>query len=166
MKLKKYVKLVLLLNFTLFNFSCTPQPKSVDFSINQNEINMGVETNGIFTKNESKIFSKSDKILLKFKVSGLTIKQSKIKTNIDMFLKKGSEILGSQNDILGLDGVTQIIPNIDTNYSGTAGEADLQLSILPPSETTGDMATNITIKDLNSMGKILTFEAKFNIKEK
>lgn len=166
MKLIKYLEHVLLISSTLLAFSCTLQPKSVDFSVNQNEIKIGVEEGGKFTKKDDKTFFSSDKIILKFRASGLTIKQSKIKTNIDMFLKRGGDILGTQNEILGADGITQIIPNVDTNYTGTAGEADLQLTILPPSETFGDMTVNVTVKDLNSSGKILTFETKFTLKAK
>lgn len=166
MKLIKNINKILLASFTLLAFACAPQPTSVDFSVNQSEIQIGLEESGKFTKKEDKTFLASDKILLKFKARGLTIKQSKIKTNVDIFLKKDKDVLGTQNDILGADGVTQVIPNIDPNYSGTAGEADLQITVLPPSDTVGEMTANITIRDLNSNGKILTFETKFTIKAK
>ena len=166
MKLIKNLVKSILASSMLLAFACAPQPTAVDFSVNQNEIQIGLEESGKFTKKEDKTFVASDKIILKFKARGLTIKQSKIKTNVDMFLKKDKDVLGTQNDILGADGITQVIPNVDPNYTGTSGEADLQLTVLPPSDTVGEMTANVTIRDLNSMGKVLTFETKFTIKAK
>lgn len=144
-------------------FSCSVKPASVPLSVNKNEVKIGLSENGVFKEKENKTFSSKDKILLKFKARGLMIKESKIKANVDIFLKKDSDILGSQNNILGVDGITQTIPNIDNSYSGTSGEADLEISVIPPSDTKGEMTANVTLKDLNLEDTLVTFETKFTI---
>lgn len=157
------IKNFLLVSIISFSASCTPQPASVELSVNKNEVKLGLEKDGKFVEKTDKLFTSTDKIVLKFKARGLMIKQSKIKANVDIFLKKDTDILGSQSNILGADGVTQTIPNIDSNYSGTAGEADLQISVVPPSDTKGEMTANVTLKDLNVEDKLISFETKFSI---
>lgn len=157
------IKSFLLMYVISFSVSCAPQPASVQLSVNKNEVKLGLEKDGKFVEKTDKLFFSTDKIVLKFKARGLMIKQSKIKANVDIFLKKDTDILGSQSNILGVDGVTQTIPNIDSNYSGTAGEADLQISVVPPSDTKGEMTANVTLKDLNVEDKLISFETKFSI---
>lgn len=162
--IKNKIKSFLLISIISFSASCSPQPASVELSVNKSEVKLGLEKDGKFVEKEDKSFTNSDKILLKFKARGLMIKKSKIKANVDIFLKKDTDILGSQSNILGSDGISQTIPNIDSNYSGTSGEADLQISVLPPSDTKGELTANVTLKDLNLEDKLITFETKFSIK--
>lgn len=146
--------------------SCqNPTTNSISLGVDNNSIQLGtIDPSGSFVLSKDKIFLSQDKIILKVKAIGLTIKASKIKANIDLFLRKDKDILGTQTDILGKEGFSQNVSGVDTNYLGSNGQADLNLTITPPSDTKGDLVANITLKDLNSDSKITTFETKFTLK--
>ena len=166
MKLLKSInKSLMLISFvTAISCSSNVQPTSNEFGIDSSSIEVGTEEAGKYTKKADKTFSSNDKIILKFKANGLTIKDSKVKTNIDLFLKKDKDILGTENDILGKDDLTENIMGVEPTYTGTNGSANIQISITPPSATKGELVANITLKDLNSSGKLVSFETKFTLK--
>jgi hypothetical protein len=145
--------------------SCsTPVPAALELGVDTSTVRLGVEESGNFVQRPDKTFSASERIVLLVKAKGLTVKQGKIRVNIDLFLKKDKDILGTENDILGKDGLTQQVPGVDPNYSGSTGETDLEISIIPPSDTKGELSANVTLKDLNTSGKLVSFETKFVIK--
>ncbi len=162
-KLFSFTETILLLSVTGL-ISCQTPESPVPFGINNDSVQMGTEQSGKFVLNNNKIFTAKDKIIIKFKAVGLTIKQGKIKTNVDIFLKKDKDVLGTQTDILGTDGLSQTVSGVGADYSGNNGKTDVELSIIPPSDTNGDIISNITLKDLNAPGKLATFETKFTLK--
>jgi hypothetical protein len=162
-KIAFFTKIIFLLSVTGI-ISCQNPEISIPFGIDNNSVQLGADQSGKFVLNNNKIFTAKDKIIIKFKAMGLTIKQGKIKTNVDIFLKKDKDVLGTQTDILGTDGLSQAISGIGSDYSGNNGKTDVELSIIPPSDTNGEIVANITLKDLNSPGKLATFETKFTLK--
>ena len=155
----------LLLSVFLTVISCGQSaPVNTELGIQTDTIKLGTEQNGTFTEKTEKTFVATDKIALRFKAKGLTIKQNKVKVNIDVFLKKDKDILASQSDILGTDGLTETISGVPADYTGTSGEAEVALSITPPTNVQGEVTANLTLKDLNSNGKISSFETKFTLK--
>jgi hypothetical protein len=156
-----YILLPLLLTITV---SCgSPPAAPVEFGIDTSTIQLGTEQSGNFVLKTDKTFTAEEKIILKVKARGLTIKAGKLKVNADIFLKKDKDILGTENDILGKDGLLQPVPGIDDSYSGSNGEALVKIGIIPPTDTQGEMAVNVTLKDLYSSGKIISFETGFKI---
>ncbi len=165
MKLLKSITKYLLLTSLVTSVSCATNNSSVssEFGVNNSSIQTGTEDSGKFTTRDNKTFKSTDKIVLKFQATGLTIKDTKIKTNIDLFLKKDKDILGTESDILGKDGLTESISGVDSSYKGNNGSADIKISIIPPSDTKGELSANITVKDLNNSGKLVSFETKFTL---
>jgi hypothetical protein len=163
MKLNTIFSKILPLLFITTVSCSTPAPAPAEFGIDSSTIELGTEQSGNFVQKKDKTFTADQKIILKVKARGLAIKQGKLKVNADIFLKKDKDILGTENDILGQDGLTQSVPGTDATYSGSNGEALIKIGIIPPSETTGEMAANVTLKDLNSSGKLISFETKFTI---
>lgn len=161
--LKTYTNYALGLSLT-FILACSTSPVSVELGVDTSSIQLGTQQANGFVQRTDKTFSASDKIILKVKARGLAIKEGKIKVNIDLFLKKDKDILGTENDILGKDGFTKSVQGVDSAYTANTGEADLEIGIIPPSDTTGELATNVTLRDLNTSGKLVSFETKLNIK--
>lgn len=160
-KLKKSILIISL----LFVSSCsepnqtTPESLRVDNS----SIQLGTNTDGSFISKVDKIFAGTDRILLKFKANGLTVKNGKITTNIDVFLKQGDQIVSTENNIFGPAGTSQTV-SPDLSYSGSNGSANIDVSIAAPLDIRGEVALTLTLKDLNSAGKLVSFETKFNLK--
>lgn len=155
----------LLISSVIGIVSCQTAPASVSFGVETTSIQLGkADQSGSFVAVSDKTFTAQDKIFIKVKAVGLTIIKSQIKANVDIFLKKGTDVLGTQTDILGTAGLTQTISGVDQTYTGSSGKADLQLTISPPSDTKGDIVANITVKDLNAPGKLATFETSFILK--
>lgn len=143
-------------------FSCTNnvQQTPVEFGIDNNSIQLGIEESNKFVKRDNKTFNSTDNIILKFKANGLTVKENKVKVNIDLFLKKDKDILGTETDLFGKEGLQQTV----NGGSGNAGStADIQLTITPPAEIKGNVIANITLKDLNNSGKLVAFETPFTL---
>lgn len=164
-KFNTLIKFALISSFVMISSCQSPSAAITSFGVDNNSIQLGKnDQSGVFINSSDKVFTAQDTIVLKVKAVGLTIKDSKIKTNIDLFLKKDKDILGTQTDILGADGFTQNVSGVEPSYTGTSGQADLTLTITPPSNTKGEIVANITLKDLNAQGKLSTFETKFTLK--
>lgn len=164
-KFNAFIKSALISSLIMISSCQSPSTATTSLGVDNNSIQLGkADQSGKFVNSTDKVFTAQDKIVLKVKAVGLTIKDSKIKTNIDLFLKKDKDILGTQNDILGADGFSQNVTGVEPGYTGTSGQADLTLTITPPSDTKGEIVANITLKDLNAQGKLATFETKFTLK--
>lgn len=165
LKFNSFIKSALVSSFIILSSCQSPSTTNMSFGVDNNSIQLGKnDQSGVFINSADKTFTVQDSIILKVKAVGLTIKDSKIKTNIDLFLKKDKDILGTQTDILGADGFSQNVTGVEPSYTGTSGQADLTLTITPPSDTKGEIIANITLKDLNAQGKLTTFETKFTLK--
>ena len=148
----------LIISTLISGISCTtPAPVVSELGINSSTIRLGFERDGRFIPKTDKSFFNSDKIILKFKANGLAVKNGQVKVNIDLFLKKDNNILGAENDIWGKDGLSETV-------TGTSVESDLELGIIPPSETKGEIIANLTLKDLNSTAKFVSFQTSFILK--
>jgi hypothetical protein len=166
MNKKSILTKLILISIIIGMISCqTPTNVSLPLGVDLNTVQLGkLEKSGLFILNNDKIFTSQDSIIVKVKANGLTIKEAKIKANIDFFLKKDDTILATQTNILGIDGFSETISGVSPTYIGSSGQADLMLTIIPPSETKGELVANITLKDLNASGKLVTFETRFIVK--
>ncbi len=161
--LKHIINSCFLLSVSLTMSCSTPAEVTNVLSVDSGSVQLGTNQNGVFTKSSNNKFSNKDKIFLHFNSSGLTVVSRKIKVNIDLFLKKDQDILGSQTDILGKDGLSQDVTAASLNPIVTNGTSSIEIAIQPPSDTKGDLSANVTLKDLNTSGKIVSFVTKFTL---
>lgn len=156
-KLSNFVSYTLISSFLILSYyqSLTT---TTSLGVESNSIQLGRNNkSGVFINSINNVFTAKDKIILKVKAIGLTVKDSKIRTNVDLFFKKDKDILSAKNDILGVDGFSQDVSEVDP------GKEDLTLTITPPSDAKGEIIANITLEDLNAQDKISTFETKFTL---
>jgi len=161
--IKKLLMFIIALTF-VSSCAATNSNPLAQILVDTNTLKLGVTQNGVFSERADKVYKPGEKIDFKILAKNLTVINSKVKVNIDLFLKKDTQILGIDNNILGKDGLSADVTGVPSNYSGNNGQVNITTTINPPSGYTGDFTANITVKDLNSSGQTAGFEAQFSIK--
>ncbi len=136
----------------VFCFSCefpdippSVSESSPEFSLEENAVRIG------------NIISQEDKqtLVILSPVTGISVKDGKIKLNQDIVVKNENIIISSKNNIYGENGLiidSKKLGNANLKYAGY----EVRTEIIPPEHISGTISVTASIKDINN-NKLIRF---------